>query len=173
MTEASVTTGEDDEGWETLEDDLLDDDLDIEDGDMLIDPALLKPQANVAIVSGSEKKDHSLLPLRSHNQVYDFRQAPIYSQQGSQTMESEWITNRSSPSTASTSSSAVSLRETTNKGEITMEEAGKLTICMMSVSASSLGPEPHSRKTALASTESNQWEQAMQEEYNSLLENKT
>jgi hypothetical protein len=56
MTEASVTTGEDDEGWETLEDDLLDDDLDIEDGDMLIDPALLKPQANVAIVSSSVRR---------------------------------------------------------------------------------------------------------------------
>lgn len=44
---------------------------------------------------------------------------------------------------------------------------------MMSVSANSLGPDPHNRKTALTSTEWNQWEQAMQEEYNSLLENKT
>lgn len=81
--------------------------------------------------------------------------------------------NRTSSSTTSTFSSPVSLRETVDKGKITMEETSKPTIYMMSVSAISLGPEPHNRKTALASTEWRQWEQAMQEEYNSLLENKT
>ncbi|KAM3559038.1 hypothetical protein ARSEF4850_004309 [Beauveria asiatica] len=36
-----------------------------------------------------------------------------------------------------------------------------------------LGPEPNNRKSALASAKREQWEQAMQEEYNSLIENQT
>jgi hypothetical protein len=172
MTEASATIGEDEEDWETL-DDSLDEDLDIEDGEMLIDPALLEPQANLAIASCPEKRNRSLPALRVHRQFYDFRQAPTCSQQGSQAMENEWVINTSSPSTTSTSSPTVSLQETADKGKIAVEQASRPTICMMSVSANSLGPEPHNRKTALASTEWNQWEQAMQEEYNSLLDNKT
>lgn len=143
MTEADTTMGEDEEGWETL-DDYLDEDLEIENGGMLIDPALLDPQANLVVASWPKKRNHSPSPLRLHGS-----------------------------STTSTFSSSVPFRGTADKGEITMEEASNPTICMMSVSANSLGPEPHNRKTALASTEWSQWEQAMQEEYNSLLENKT
>jgi hypothetical protein len=167
MTEAGTPMGEDDEDWETL-DESLDEDLEIEDGEILIDPALLEPQANLAIASCPKKGNHSLSTLRLHKQVYDLQPAPARSQQE---LQSE--INRSSSSTTSMFSSPVSLRETADKGKITMEEASRPTICMMSVSANSLGPEPHNRKTALASTEWNQWEQAMQEEYNSLLENKT
>lgn len=143
MTEADTTIGEDEEGWETM-DDSLDEDLEIEDDEMLIDPALFEPQANLVMEFSPKKGNYSLSPLRLY-----------------------------SSSTTSTFSSTVSLRETADKGKIIMEETSMPTICIMSVSANSLGPEPHSRKTALASTECNQWEQAMQEEYNSLLENKT
>ena len=143
MTEAGTMVEEDEEDWKTL-DSSLDEDLETEDGEMLIDPTLLEPQANLAVACCLKKGSHSLSPPRLH-----------------------------SSSTTSTFSPAVSLRETADKGKITMEEASKPTICMMSVSAYSLGPEPHNRKTALASTEGSQWEQAMQEEYNSLLENKT
>ena len=143
MTEAGTTMGEDEEGRETL-DDYFDDNLETENGEMLIDPALLEPQANLVVAPCPKKSDHSPSSLRLHG----------------------------SPTTSMFSSS-VSFRETADKGEITMEEASMPTICMMSVSANSLGPEPHNRKTALASTEWKQWEQAMQEEYNSLLENKT
>jgi hypothetical protein len=41
MTEAGTTMGEDEEDWETLGDS-LDEDLETEDGEMLIDPALLE-----------------------------------------------------------------------------------------------------------------------------------
>ena len=44
---------------------------------------------------------------------------------------------------------------------------------MLSVLTKTLGPEPNTRKAALASPERKQWEQAMQEEYDSLLENQT
>ena len=67
--------GEDEEDWITL-DDSFDEDLEIEDGEMLIDPALLEPQANLAIVSSLNKGNHSLSPLRLHRQVYDLQQAP-------------------------------------------------------------------------------------------------
>ena len=143
MTDAGTTTGEKEEDWET-QDDSLDEDLEIEDGEMLIDPALLEPQANLAIASSLNKGNHPLSPLRLH-----------------------------SSSTTSAFSSPVSLRETADKGNITVEETSMPTICMMSVSANSHGPEPNNRKAAMASTEWHQWEQAMQEEYNSLLENKT
>jgi hypothetical protein len=171
MTEAGTTVEEDEEGWKTL-DESFDEDLEIEDGEMLIDPTLLEPQANLAVASCLKKGSHSLSPLRSHRQVYDL-QAPARFQQDPQAVENERKTKRSSNSITSTFSSPVPLRKTADKGKITMEEASGSTICMMSISAASLGPEPHNRKTALASTECNQWEQAMKEEYNSLLENKT
>ena len=69
--------------------------------------------------------------------------------------------DRSSSSTPSMLSSPVSRRETGDKGKIIMEETNKRTICMMLLSVNSLGPEPHNRKTALATTEWKQWEQAM------------
>lgn len=165
MTEAGTTIGEDEEGWETL-DDSFDEDLEIEDSEMPLDPALLEPRANLVIASCINQGNHILSPSRLHRQVHDF-------QQELQAIEIGQETNGSSSSTTSTFSSPVSLRETADKGKITVDEASMPTICMMSVSANSFGPEPHTRKTALASTECNQWEQAMQEEYDSLLENKT
>ena len=171
MTEAGTTLGEDEEGWETL-DDSCDEDLEIKDGEMLIDPALLEPQANLVIASCLNQGNYSLSPSHLHKQVNDFEQAPAPFQRKVHTIEIGRDTNRSSISTTSTFSSPVSLRETVDKGKITVEEAS-LPICMMSILANSIGPEPHTRKAALASTECNQWEQAMQEEYDSLLENKT
>ena len=143
MTEAGTAMGEEDDDWKTL-DDSFDEDPNIEDGETIIDPALLEPQANLAIASCANKGSHLLSPLRLH-----------------------------SSSATSTYSSPVSIRQTIDKGKITVKEARMPTICMMSVSANSLGPEPHNRKTALASTEWYQWKEAMQEEYDSLLENKT
>lgn len=143
-----MTMGEDEEGRETRDDYLvgyLDDDLEVETGETLIDPAILKPQANLVLASCPKKRNHSPSPLRLHG----------------------------SSTTSTVSSSSVSFQETVDKGKITMEEASMPTIYMMSVSANSLGPEPHNSKAALASTEWKQWEQAMQEEYNSSLENKT
>lgn len=132
MTEADTTIGEDEDDWKSI-DDLLDEDLSIEDSETIIDPALLEPQANLAITPCADKGDYLPLPSRLH-----------------------------SSSTTSTNSSPASLRQTGDKGKITVEEACMHTICMMSVSANSLGPEPHNRKAALASPERCQWEEAMQ-----------
>jgi len=70
-------------------------------------------------------------------------------------------------------SSPVYQRETVNKGKITAKEAYKSNACMVSASVESFGPEFNIRKAALTSAERKQWQRAMQEEYNSLLENQT
>ena len=54
-----------------------------------------------------------------------------------------------------------------------MKDISVAGICMLSTAAMMHGPEPNNRKSALASAEREQWEQAMQEEYNSLIENQT
>jgi hypothetical protein len=172
MTDAGTTIGEDEEDWQSL-DESHDEGLRTEDDEILIDPVLLEPQVSLVVASCLKKGSHPLSPLRPHEQVYDLQEDSDRFPQEPEIIEAEWEMSRSSSSSSSTLLSPVSLRETVNKGKTIMEEMSRRTICMMSVSANSLGPEPQNRKTALASSERKQWEQAMQEEYNSLLENKT
>ena len=172
MTDAGTTIGEDGEDWQSI-DESHDESLETEDNELLIDPALLKPQANVVVASYLRKGSHPRSLLRPHKQVHNFQEVSHRFQQKLENMEVEWEMDKSGTSTPSMLSSPVSLRETDDKGKITMEKTSKRATCMMSVSAKSLGPEPHNRKTAIASTKWKQWKQAMQEEYSSLLENKT
>jgi hypothetical protein len=81
MTEAGTTVGENEDDWQIFDDLSIDEDLEIEDGEMPIDPALLEPQVNLAVASCPKQGNHSLLPLRLHRQVYDLQQAAAHFQQ--------------------------------------------------------------------------------------------
>jgi len=129
MTEAGTESGEDEEEWQGLDDYPLDEDLEDENDNIPIDPALLEPQANLTL-------------------------AP-------RTKVTSFVSSTPIP------------RGMAVKGEMITKEAIQPCICLMSTSTRILGPEPHTRKDAMTSTEWKQWEQAMQEEYNSLLENQT
>lgn len=63
MTDAGTTIGEDEEDWQSL-DESLDDGLEAEDDEMVINPMLLEPQANVAVASCLKKETRPLSPLR-------------------------------------------------------------------------------------------------------------
>ena len=145
MTEADDDSNKEEEYSQHLNFLAMDEDLLDEDLDFPIDPALLGPQVNLADWS------------------------PISDQIEPPTSQT---THGCKPLASFAILPLLSLREMSDEGEITTKEA-KPRICMMSTSAMTLGPEPQTRKDAMASTEWKQWERAMQEEYNSLLENQT
>jgi hypothetical protein len=88
MTDAGTTIGEDEEDWQSL-DESQDEGLGAEDNEILIDPALLEPQASLVIAFCLKKESHPLSPLRSHEQVYDFQEDSDRSLQEPETIEAE------------------------------------------------------------------------------------